>query len=101
MQDPGGVDGRRRRHRVDQLVAETRGSGELEGLRTAGEHGLGSDVYRLAGDGGDAELAADLRRRFEHRHGRRRKAIADRPGRGQARDATTDDHDFHVSPSAP
>ena len=54
----------------------------------------------LAGDPGDAKLAADLAVSLRAQlRPPREDAIADRPGSGQSRNASADDYDMHVSPS--
>ena len=58
-QRAAGPDGRGRAGGVDEPGADL--GGQLDALRTAGQHRLGTDVDGEPGDLGAAQLAADLR----------------------------------------
>jgi hypothetical protein len=87
---------RRGVRRVHEVVAETGGPGQLDGLRPPVQHRLGADVDDHAADLTETQLAADLARGLEHDDVGVR-ALRPHLGRGgQAGDATADDDDGRV-----
>ena len=84
---------------VHEPVAEPDLAGQGDRLGAAVQHRLGTDVHDDPADLGALQLAADLRRRLEHRHVDVRSAASYRsPGR-QPGDAAAD-HDDTWAPGA-
>ena len=80
----------------DEVAAGTEAADEVGGLRTHGEHRLGTDVDEVAGDGLEAELPAEPVAPLEDADPRRGQGVEHLERRAQTRDATP--HDDDVGP---